>query len=283
MKLAFNARFIVLGFLIYIIFLVLNFPADRAYAYWKSSDSSSSSASRSFVLSGISGSVWSGKANVASIKRARFENVEWSLRPWVLLLGEVGLSWRFRNSDTQGSKAGSYGQGVTSLGLDGSVSFSSLEAQLPASMVASMAKMQALQPSGSVGLNLQNVEWSGQSLVSAEGRIVWRGAGVNLLKPVSLGDLTLTLETRDDEVKGVIADSGGPLSAEGLLTLSEDGKYQFNGAFAARGNASGDKSLENALRSMGRPGADGKVKINYSGNLAKLGLVPAHSPTRSKK
>ena len=274
MKLAFNVRFVVLGFLIYIIFLVLNFPADRAYAYWKSSSSSSPNANQNFALAGISGSVWSGKANVAVIKRTRFENVEWTYRPWVLLLGKVGLSWRFQLPDQQGSKAGSYGQGVTSFGLDGSVS-SSLEAQLPASMLASMAKMQALQPSGSVGLNLQDVEWNGQSLVSTEGRIVWRGAGVNLIQPVLFGDLTLTLETRDDEVKGVIADSGGPLSAEGLFTLAEDGRYQFNGVFAARGDATGDKSLENALRSMGRPGADGKVKINYSGNLAALGLAPA--------
>ncbi len=273
MKLAFNVRFIVLGLLTYIIFLVLSFPADRAYAYLKSSDSSSSNASRSFALTGISGSVWSGKADVVAIKKTRFENVEWTLRPWVLLLGEVGLSWHFRNSDTQGSKAGSFGQGVTSLGLNGSVSFSSLEAQIPASMVASITKMQALQPSGSISLNLQDVEWNGQSLVSAEGRIVWRGAGVNLFKPISLGDLTLTLETRDDEVKGVIADGGGPLSIDGLLTLEEDGKYQFNGAFAARG----DKVLENALRSMGRPGADGKVKITYSGNLAGLGILPTRS------
>ena len=269
MKLALNVRFVALGFLIYIIFLVLNFPADRAYAYWKSSES----ASQNFALAGISGSVWSGKANVAVIKRTRFENIEWTYRPWVLLLGQVGLNWRFQLPDSQGSKAGSYGQGVTSFGLDGSVSFSSLEAQLPASVVASMAKMQALQPSGSVGLNLEDVEWNGQSLVSAEGRVVWRGAGVNLLQPVSLGDLTLTLETRDDEIKGVIADSGGSLSAEGLFTLAEDGRYQFNGAFAARN----DKGLENALRSMGRPGADGKVKIKYSGNLTRLGILPISS------
>ncbi|MCK4587424.1 MAG: type II secretion system protein N [Gammaproteobacteria bacterium] len=279
MKLAFNVRFIALGFLVYIIFLILNFPADRAYAYWKSSDSSSSNTSSSFALTGISGSVWSGKANVAAIKGTRFENVEWTLRPWVLLFGEVGLSWRFRDSDSQGSRKGSYGQGVTSLGLDGSISFSSLEAQVPVSMVASMANMKALQPSGSISLNLQDVEWNGESLVSAEGRVIWRGAGVNLLKPVSLGDLTLTLETSNDEVKGVIADSGGPLSAEGLITVEEDGRYQFNGAFAARN----DKGLENALRSMGRPGADGKVKINYSGNLVKLGLVPVRPSARSKK
>jgi len=271
-KLAFNVRFVVLGLLIYIIFLVLNFPADRAYAYWKSSNSSSPNASQNFALAGISGSVWSGKANVAVIKGIRFEKVEWTYRPWVLLLGKVGLSWSFRNSDTQGSKAGSFGRGVTSFGLGGSVS-SSLEGQLPASMLASMAKMQALHPSGSVGLNLQDVEWNGQSLVSAEGRVVWRGAGVNLLQPVSFGDLTLTLETRNDEIKGVIADSGGSLSAEGLLTLAEDGRYQFNGAFAARN----DKGLENVLRSMGRPGADGKVKIKYSGNLARLGILPTSS------
>ncbi len=279
MKLAFNVRLIALGFLVYIIFLVLNFPADRAYAFWKSSDSFSSGASRSFALAGISGSVWSGKASVAVIKGARLENVEWVYRPWALLLGQVGLNWRFQNSSSQGSKGGSFGQGQTSLGLGGGVEFSSLEAQLPASMVASMLKMKTLQPSGTLSLNLQDVEWSGESLVSAEGRVVWRGAGVNLLKPVSLGDLTLTLETSDVEIKGVIADNGGPLSVEGLITLTEDGQYQFNGAFVARGN----KDLENALRSMGRPGADGKVKVNYSGNLSKMGLVSARSPSRSKK
>ena len=271
MKLAFNVRFLVLGLLTYIIFLVLTFPAERAYAYWKSSDISSSTASRNFALTGISGSVWSGKANAAVIQNTRLDNIEWTLRPWTLLLGQVGLGWRFQLPDSQGSKQASYGQGVTALGLDGSVDFSSLEAQVPASIVASMAKMKALQPSGTLSLNLQDVEWNGQSLVSAEGRVVWRAAGVNLFTPVSLGDLTLTLETNDVEIKGVIADSGGPLSAEGLFTLEEDGKYQFNGAFSARGDS---KELKNALRSMGRPGADGKVKISYSGNLAKLGILP---------
>jgi general secretion pathway protein N len=266
-KLAFNARYIALGFLVYIIFLVLNFPADRAYAYWKSSDPSLSSGNQNFALAGISGSVWSGKASVAVINKTHFEKVEWAYRPWAMLLGQVGLSWRVQTPSSQGS---GFGQGVTSMGLDGSVDFSSLEAQLPASLVASMAKMKALQPSGRLSLNLQDVEWNGESLVSAEGRVVWRGAGINLLKPVAFGDLTLTLETSNDEIKGVIKDSGGPLSAEGLITLAEDGRYQFNGVFAARG----DRELENALRSMGNPGPDGKVKVTHSGTLAKLGLLP---------
>jgi len=249
-KLAFNVRYIVLGFLVYVIFLVLNFPADRAYAYWKSSDSASSN----FALAGISGSVWSGKAGVAAINKVRLENVEWTYRPWVLLLGQVGLSWSFQAPNSQGS----YGRGLTSWGLDGGVDFSSLEAQLPASMVASMISMKAIQPSG--------------ILVSAEGKVVWRGAGINLLKPVSFGELSLSLETSNDEIKGVLTDNGGPLSAEGLITLAEDGRYQFNGAFAARGDTPQKTELENALRTMGKQGSDGKVKVTNSGTLAKLGL-----------
>ena len=80
----------------------------------------------------------------------------------------------------------------------------------------------------------------------------------------------MNVETKDEAVQGVLSDGGGPLSAEGLLTLSADGAYQFSGRFAARG----DKDLEQALRTMGRPGADGKVAVKQSGTLASLGLVP---------
>jgi hypothetical protein len=189
------------------------------------------------------------------------------------VLGRVGLNWRFQFPDSQENIENGYAQGVASLGMGGRIAFSSLQAQLPAAMVGSLTKMTALQPSGSMDLNLQDVEWNGEGLVSAGGKVVWRAAGVNLLKPVSFGDLSLTVETSGDEIKGVLGDGGGPLSAEGLISLGQDGRYQFNGAFASRGNA----ELENALRSMGRPGADGKVKINYSGNLARLGILPTRS------
>jgi general secretion pathway protein N len=268
-KLAFNIRYLVLGLLVYIAALLINLPADRVYAYWKSSEHSN----RGFALSGIGGSIWSGHADVAVLKGHRLEKVKWSLRPWSLLLGRVGLNWRFQLADSQETDANGYGQGVTSLGLGGSVAFSSLQAKLPATLVGSLAKMAALQPSGSVDLNLEDVEWNGEGLVSADGKVVWRAAGVNLLKQMSFGELSLIVETSGDEIKGVLGDSGGPLSAEGLITLGPDGRYQFNGAFASRG----DTDLANALRSMGRPGADGKVKINYSGNLARLGILPARS------
>lgn len=264
MRLPFNGRYLVLGVLVYVIVLVLNFPADRAYAYWKSSDKTS----RQYTLAGISGSVWSGKADLGIIKGQSLNDIKWSLRPWTLLLGQVGLSWSFRLPDSAANQG--YGRGITSMGLDGSTHFSELEMNLPLVEAAKLAGMSALRPAGSVSLNLQDVEWDGQNLVSAAGRIVWHGAGISLVKPISLGDLAMDLETKGDKINGVISDSGGPLAIEGVLSLKTDGSYQVNGTLGARD----DRDLQTALNSMGRPGPDGKVKINYSGTLAKLGLAP---------
>jgi len=267
MRLAFNVRFLVLGVLAYIIFLILTFPAEWAYAYWKSTGNSQHMANSQLSLSGIRGSVWSGKADAGRMGEQPLESLEWQLRPWSLLLGEVGVSWACQIPDSGGQ---GYGRGVTSLGLGGSVSFSDLEVRLPASMAASMARLAALRPSGMISLKLKDVEWDGKSLVSAQGRAVWSGAGVSLLNPMMLGDLALTLTTENDVVRGSISDSGGPLSISGVATLSADGQYQFKGALAARN----DKDLENALRSMGQPGPDGKVQVNYSGNLSGVGVLP---------
>jgi general secretion pathway protein N len=269
MRLPFNVRYLVLGVLVYIAILVLTIPAERVYAYWQSSSHASpNSINKSISLSGIDGSIWSGSAERAVILGQAVNQLEWSLHPWSLLLGEVGVSWRFQLPDIDGKPA--YGQGITDLGLGGSIDFPELKAIIQADTAANMARLGALRPAGTLDLNLEDVEWDGQNLVSAEGRIVWRNAGVSLMKPVAFGDLTVKLETSKNEIKGIISDNGGPLSADGVATLAADGRYQFTGTFGARGN----QDLENALRSMGRPGPDGKVKVNYSGNLAGLGILP---------
>ncbi len=256
---------LVFGLLVYLVALVITFPADRAYAHWQASEQ----ASPAFRLSNISGSVWSGKAGVAMVQSQPLEHVEWNLRPWTLLFGQVGLSWRFQLPAGNEKKVQGYGQGTTALGLDGSVAFSNLEARLPAAMIADIAKAGALRPIGSVSLNLHDVVWDGQSLVTVTGRVVWHGAGISLLKPIALGDQSLTFETADGIVKGVLSDGGGPLSLDGLLTLTPKGQYAFNGSLAAR-NA---PDLERALHSLGRAGVDGRITLKRSGSLAGLGLI----------
>ena len=253
-------RYVIFGLLAYVVFLVLQFPAERAYGLWKSGPG----AAQPVVLGELSGSVWSGAANVAVIGGQRLEALHWSLHPWRMLLGKLALDWGLKVPD-------GYATGELAADPGGGLALQRLEARLPLDQLSGIKALAALRPSGAVNLNLRDVQWDGKTLASADGRLVWSGAGINLFQPLEFGDLSLTLETGAEGVSGVLSDAGGPLQAEGLLSLKADGSYQFSGAFAVRGD--GHAPLQQALRSMGRPGADGKVRVNYSGQLAALGLA----------
>jgi hypothetical protein len=116
---------------------------------------------------------------------------------------------------------------------------------------------------GAVGLNLAQLEIDDQMLTEAEGTIAWQSAAFSFPSQVNLGDLKLTLATQNDQIKATLVDGGGPLQAEGLLTIKQDGKYKFTGTFAARDKT--QTALSQNLRLLGRSGADGKVKVNKSG------------------
>jgi general secretion pathway protein N len=255
----FDWRLLLFIALAYLAFLVAGFPAERAYSYWQSS--SQAGARQGIAMGSLSGSVWSGTAGQALINGQHLEDLSWDLQPWALIMGRIALNWR-------GKLADGFGQGQVAAGLDGEVEMDRVEARLDLSQI-SIRALQALQPQGTLNLNLRDVVWTGQALTSAQGRMVWSGAGVNFLQALTFGDLSLELETTPEGVKGILSDGGGPLEAVGVLNLRPDGQYQFTGSFAAR---DGDPALTRALRSLGRPAADGKVKVSQSGTLAALGL-----------
>ncbi|HEB94580.1 MAG TPA: type II secretion system protein N [Gammaproteobacteria bacterium] len=258
MRLRLNGRYLLIGLLAYVIFLLVQFPAGQAYAWWKAGPG----AQQKVVLTGLSGSVWRGSAQQALIDGQRLQGLEWRLKPWTVLFGKLEIDYEIRLDD-------GFLRGSVAADPQGAVAFDTLEAKLPLAQLP-LPAIVALQPAGVVNLNLQSVDWNGEALLSAQGRLVWSGAGISLLQPLQFGDLALTLENRDGSVIGELSDAGGPLQAEGLLTLKPDGSYQFTGRFAAREGA--QSPLGQALGALGRPGADGRVQVNQSGRLAALGL-----------
>lgn len=260
MSMRIDWRYLLIGLLAYLVFLLVQLPADRAYGWWKAGPG----AAQPVVLAGVSGSVWEGRAQQALIDGQPLDGLVWHLRPWTVLFGRLEMDYEVRLRD-------GFARGRIAADPQGAVSIDSVEARLPLAQLRARA-LAALRPSGVVNLNLQDVVWDGQALVSAQGRMVWTGAAVSLLQPLQFGDLALTLETRDDSVVGELSDAGGPLQAEGLLTLKPDGSYQFSGSFAAREGT--QSPLGRALRSLGRPGSDGRIQVTQSGTLSALGLVP---------
>ncbi|NOZ51565.1 MAG: type II secretion system protein N [Gammaproteobacteria bacterium] len=248
-----------IGIVAFVVFLVATLPANVAYSYWKKI----LGVNVPIVLGDVEGSIWSGKAGKALVKGQRLEAITWDVNVYTLLLGILELNVELKVQD-------GYAKGIVGHSFFGGSYFSNVEAWLPVSEVANLLSVSALRPAGDLDVQLSSVKIDNNTIVSAKGDLAWHSAEMTLLTKLSLGDLQVTLEPSEDGIKGVLADQGGPLIADGILQLNRDNSYQFNGAFAVRGN---QPNLTNALRTMGRPGPEGKVKVSQSGNLSAFGLL----------
>ncbi|KPJ95107.1 MAG: hypothetical protein AMJ53_03510 [Gammaproteobacteria bacterium SG8_11] len=215
------------------------------------------------VLQGVNGSVWSGSAAQAYISDQPLEKIHWRFKPVQLVLGNLELALEFSMQD-------GYGKGSVGYNVFGNMYASNIEAWLPTALVLPMFNLGSLQPGGALAINLSELKIKDNIVATALGSLVWQDAEISILKPMPLGSLQIQLEPTDDGIKGVISDMGGPLQAEGLLTLTHDGKYDFNAEIAVRDPQQRD--LANAIRSLGRQDSTGKVKLHQAGDLASLGM-----------
>ncbi|WP_455206620.1 type II secretion system protein N [Kaarinaea lacus] len=247
------------GIIAYLVFLVVTMPAGFAYGYWKTAFGGENVP---VALNDISGSVWSGRVGTATINGQQFGALTWDINFFTLLLGIVEMDVEFKVTD-------GYGKGTMGYSFFGSAYLNNFEAWLPLSEIENIINVAALKPGGALDIKLSNVKLDNNTVVSARGDVAWHGAELTLLKKLVLGDLDVAFEPHEGGVKGILADQGGPLSAEGILQLSPDKSYEFNGAFSTRGN---NPDLQNALRTMGRFDSNGKVKVSLKGNLEQFGF-----------
>ena len=252
-------RYILLALLLYLIFLLATLPAQLVYGYAKQM----LGPKLPLTLTEIDGSIWSGRAGQSKVATQLLNTVQWEFRPLSLLAGRVELNLELTVTD-------GYAKGIAGASVLGNFYLRQLEGLVPMTYVAKVAKIEALKPAGALGINLDSLEFKGQSITALSGNVAWHGAELTLLKPMRLGDFKVTLETGNEGIKGVLSDAGGPLQAEGLLTLDTEGGYQFNGALALRDTSQTD--LANALRSFGRPDSAGKYRLKQAGKLSQLRL-----------
>ncbi len=152
----------------------------------------------------------------------------------------------------------------------GGVQLTDVKGRLAASDLLGLLKIPAIKLGGQFGFNLSELELVDNKLTYAEGRVAWNGAASEFPQKLQLGDLAVDITTADDGISAQLKDGGGPLDATGLLTLDAAGVYQFSGKFAARDGR--NSSLARALNMLGRAGADGKIDVTNTGNIADFGF-----------
>lgn len=242
--------YVILGLLAYAVFLLATLPATQAVALLQQQIPQLRAA-------GVSGTAWSGEAAVLQVEGQTLRRVDWQIRPWSVLLGELQLDLRLQDADLSGR---------ASVGLkpDGSIHLSGVDLNLAAAAASNLFNV-PVDLGGQFQLRLDSAQLQGRQLQSAEGEVRWQRAAVTAPVAQALGEFVARLSTVEQGVQAQVKDDGGPLQLDGTALLTPAGAYNFNGAVAVRDPQ--EKMLVQGLQALGRPGPDGRVPLLYSGRL----------------
>lgn len=247
-------RYGLVAVLAYGLFLVTNLPASLAVDFITSRMGDA----QRIQLGELQGTLWSGQAASAKVSGITLGKLQWDLSFLPLLIGQVDVDIRFRRDD-------GYGKGNISIGLGGDISFQDVEARLPAEALMPLFYGMPIVISGQLSVILPEGKVVKGKTLNVRGRLTWHDAALTVPQPLEYGDLLITAEPQGEGSQLVLADQGGPLLAEGTVTVKGNGQYSVNINLASRKPAG--SSLSNALRMLGRPNAEGKIPFSKSGKL----------------
>jgi len=246
--------YVVLGLLAYVAFLIATLPAEQALVQLKAQLPAETKTLRA---AGLSGSIWSGRADVLEVAGQRLDKVRWQLKPWSMLGGKLGLVLFLDGKEIAG-------QADLVVSQDGTVALADVDLRLPADRLSTMFKL-PVGLGGQFTVKLDNAQLQGNQLQRINGVVGWQRAAVIEPLAQTLGEYTATLTSDESGIKADVKDVSGPLQLAGEATLTPDGRYAFNGTVLVRDRS--QAMLVQGVQALGRPGADGRVPIKYSGRL----------------
>jgi hypothetical protein len=212
-------------------------------------------------LSGVSGTVWQGRASTVSAFGAPLGAMQWSVDKSPLLLrrvvARVGLSGGVLTLD-----------GDVTRDADRSVLVQNLSFQLPAETAAPALDIPALKLHGTIEGNVAEARLAGGWVSGARGSARWREASVSGEAEARLGDLLAEFSSQPDgSIAGTVKDDGASnLEIVGQFSI-QSGQFSATARLAPR---NGDPQVAEALRYIGEPQGDGSSLLKINGQLFKL-------------
>ena len=229
-------------------------PASTAYRWL---------APREFVAAGVEGSIWRGRAALASVAGLGLYDLEWSVMPWSLLRGRVAADVQARQPDGFVNARVEFGLGSIQLfNLQGTTTLATLGELVPLGDIRGLLSVQ-----------LDELELRGGWPVRAAGQVRLAQLQTPLLMPggpsglIPLGSFLVTLlEADTPELTGRFEDQGGPLEITGSFTLTSSRSYSLAGLVKPRSDA--PEEIVQALQFLtGAPDPEGRRPFELSGSL----------------
>jgi general secretion pathway protein N len=238
------------GVVLYLLFLVINLPANVAWSL------APQQIKRSIIVSNLQASAWSGSADSIIVNGIELGKANWSFNPLLLFVGKLGGHITIRNVMGQA-------QSGFAIQRDDSVELSNLTSEFNAAMLDS-----AFRPftfAGIIKSDLNTLELQRKAQLIATGTLQWNNASIAGVQEVALGNVLLNASPEAKGTRLQVSNEGGLIAISGDIRVAGNGRYTLNLLLSNRDKRRTD--IDTILSVLGRADAQGRVRFNQQGML----------------
>lgn len=216
------------------------------------------------TLTGVSGSIWSGRAQAVRSGAMHVGSLEWKLALIPLFTGKLGADLKVTRTD-------GFIQASVAASAAGTVTLRDLNAQLPLGALPSNVAPGGW--SGALRLKLAQLTLANGWPVAASGTVDVADLVGPANRPAALGSYKVVFpaegaasgDAHGDTLSGALTDTSGPLAVNGTVQLNKNRSYLINGMIATRPGAPGD--MARTLEILGPPDDQGRREFTLEGTL----------------
>jgi len=213
------------------------------------------------VLSGVSGTIWKGHADGISVFGRDLGEIDWQTAKTAMLRGRLSADVRIQGTDVDAA-------GVVEREDAATMTVRDVRFRFPAALLAPTLDVQNLNLLGTVSGVVEKAGLRDGFLASATGNARWSEAGVTGEAEARFSDIVGEFAAQPDGgIAGTAHDDGsGNLEINATFHAALNG-FEAQAILRAR---NGDPQVQESLRHVGEPQADGSSKLVVHGRMFKL-------------
>ncbi|MCL1124008.1 type II secretion system protein N [Shewanella surugensis] len=247
---------IIIGLLVYLIFLVATFPAKLVVKF--------AELPQGLSVAGISGSVWQGGIDSMTFERRQFDFFKWELSPWRLLLGQAQVDFSFgeRNAPING-------KGRVRVSFSG-LYLEDLRFDAPIPLLLGQKKLPfKTQVNGDISLFLNHFDSGKPWCEALAGKAIFNQTEVNnQFGDYPLGNVVFSLSCNKGNIELKTDESQNTLGLVGSLILAEKNTVVIDAKMKETAGQPAD--LKKMLSQFGAKDSKGYYSLNYKGAIPGL-------------
>lgn len=215
----------------------------------------------SVKIANVEGSVWQGSASSVKYMDKTFDQVQWDLNPWALLIGkasaDIVIGSKATPFNTKGHISASFsGIQVSNLNLGTNAGFLIGNQQLPFRTKAT----------GEITLHISEFSQGMPVCENLAGKVLLHHVSVNnQFGNFPLGEFKFDLGCDKGDATLTAKEADNNLGVSGTVRIGKDNQYTV--AAKMKPTSKMPKMIRDNLQYLGQPDSKGYYSINYQGKL----------------